>query len=352
MRPRAAVRARRGCAEAMNSAEQQGVLGELRRRGGAARVHELAATPHLVRLCVARGDLVRIERGCVALPDAARAFAVAAQQNGLVSCVSRLHLLGVQVPGDPDVVHVCVPAHRGHAKAVPDGVVRHHEDAQRDGELRATRFVDAVVRAVLCLVRSGTYDLAVGVVDQSLRRVAPDKVGAVRRYVLAQVARSSVALARALDDDIDPRARALRETEVRLVLRRGGLAVVPGLVIPTVGEVDMLVDGVLIAEIDGFAYHRDREPYRKDRRRDVAALDLTLLTHRYAWEDSDPLAVLARTRSRLVTMTGPLPFAEHVPDELRAGVEALRSAAVEPRNRVVGARHLTGAARTAVVWPA
>lgn len=335
----------------MSPAEQEGVLGELRRRGGAARVHELAASPHLVRLCVARGDLVRVERGCVALPDAARAFAVAAQQNGLVSCVSRLHLLGVQVPGDPDVVHVSVPAHRGHAKAVPDGVVRHHEDAQRDGELRATRFVDAVVRAVLCLVRSGTYDLAVAVVDQSLRRVAPEKVGAVRRYVLAQLARSSAALARALDDDIDPRARALRETEVRLVLRRGGLAVVPGLEIPTVGEVDMLVNGVLIAEIDGFAYHRDREPYRKDRRRDVAALDLTLLTHRYAWEDSDPLAVLARTRSRLATLTDPLPFAEHVPAELRAGVNALRSTALEPRNRVVGARHLTGAARAAAVWP-
>lgn len=62
------------------------------------------------------------------------------------------------------------------------------------------------------------------------------------------------------------------------------------------GPVDILVDGWLILEGDGFAFHSNREHYRRDRSRGNVATEQALVTLRFTWEDLQfrPIAVLGQ----------------------------------------------------------
>jgi len=75
------------------------------------------------------------------------------------------------------------------------------------------------------------------------------------------------------------RSRSPIETLARLRLRAAGLEVDEGVVIRGVGEVDLVVNGWLIVELDGFDYHSDMWSLEQDdsRSRDVARLGLTLI---------------------------------------------------------------------------
>ena len=59
------------------------------------------------------------------------------------------------------------------------------------------------------------------------------------------------------------------ESIVRQRLERSGHIVEQQVHVVGVGRVDMRVDGVLYLEIDGFAFHRDREQFERDRARDA-----------------------------------------------------------------------------------
>lgn len=53
----------------------------------------------------------------------------------------------------------------------------------------------------------------------------------------------------------------------RYLLEEAGLTVEMQVKIPGMGHLDLLVDGLLGIETDGFAHHSDRAAYREDRRR-------------------------------------------------------------------------------------
>jgi very-short-patch-repair endonuclease len=52
-----------------------------------------------------------------------------------------------------------------------------------------------------------------------------------------------------------------------------------------VGRVDLLVEGVLVVELDGFEHHSDRAHYRNDRRRANALTCMGLRLVRFTYED-------------------------------------------------------------------
>lgn len=64
------------------------------------------------------------------------------------------------------------------------------------------------------------------------------------------------------------RARSPLETLARIQLRAAGLDVADGVVIAGVGEVDLVVDGWLVVELDGSTFHSDPWTFDQDRRRD------------------------------------------------------------------------------------
>jgi very-short-patch-repair endonuclease len=75
------------------------------------------------------------------------------------------------------------------------------------------------------------------------------------------------------------------ESIARVLLRVRGLNVQTQVHVEGVGRVDLLVEGVLVVELDGFEHHSDRADYRNDRRRANALTCLGLRLIRFTYED-------------------------------------------------------------------
>lgn len=104
---------------------------------------------------------------------------------------------------------------------------------------------------------------AVVAIDSALNRRLTTRAAIESSLGLTAPVAARVALGRA-----DGRSRSPIETVARLALRAAGLAVEVGVVIPMVGEVDLVVGRRVVVELDGFAFHSGRREFREDRRRD------------------------------------------------------------------------------------
>ncbi|TJY69346.1 hypothetical protein E4J89_10440 [Arthrobacter sp. CAU 1506] len=91
------------------------------------------------------------------------------------------------------------------------------------------------------------------------------------------------------------------EVIARALFRAAGLHVETQVQIRGVGRVDMVVEGRLIIELDGFDFHWDRATFLKDRRRNNAGMLSGLPTLRYVYEDLvfTPERVVAEVQTML-----------------------------------------------------
>jgi very-short-patch-repair endonuclease len=238
--------------------------------GGFARTRDLVRTSgdrrRLAR-SVAVGSVIRVARGVVALPGA-ESPALALARGGALTCVSALGHYGLPLLASPTNLHVAVPPHRG----AEQGVVQHWTTA---------RVVPGVVPLPLALAHAQRcLPVAewVAAIDAAVRRGMELVDLAAHRPLRGRVAFDAALRA------VDARSESLPESLLRVALRDAGLEVRPQAVLPGVGRVDLLVDG-LVVEVDGFAYHSGREQYREDRRRDRAVHRLGLVVLRYTFED-------------------------------------------------------------------
>jgi very-short-patch-repair endonuclease len=135
---------------------------------------------------------------------------------------------------------------------------------------------EALVHALGCLplvdalvmVDSALRNKCVCVSDLRKRIIGPDSV---RR--------------RGLLDLADGKAGSVIETVARLAIRLAGLPVQSQVYIPDVGRVDLVVDGWLVIEIDGYAHHSTREQFRNDRRRANLLAEKGFVLLRFSYED-------------------------------------------------------------------
>lgn len=268
-------------------------------------------------------------RGCYALPGTSADVVAAANLDAVVSCVSAVREHGLEVLGDRSIVHCSIPRSRGSSRRVPSGVVRHQEDIVTVPGRRVASIECAVARAARCL----SYGGALAMLDQVGRQRGRDCLD----RILVDVARSHPGLARDLGLDVDPSSRSHIETFLRWALRSAGYSVAAGVFLPGIGEVDLLVEGVLIVELDGYAYHSGRSEFCSDRRRDRRALRLGSPTLRFPYEDSSPEGAIPEITLQLEAVGGkPYAFASSVPAEVRAEVGRIRAAALGPTSRQVG----------------
>jgi very-short-patch-repair endonuclease len=117
---------------------------------------------------------------------------------------------------------------------------------------------------------------AVALVDEALR---------TRRCTLADLLAAGTArdprwreVLAAADARAASGIESLARVELVEALRSLGVSVEVQVGLRGVGTVDLLVDGWLVVELDGFAFHADRASYREDRRRNQV-----LTRHGYAW---------------------------------------------------------------------
>jgi very-short-patch-repair endonuclease len=175
--------------------------------------------------------------------------------GGRLSCVTACESYGLWA-GTDRRTHLILPPN-GHAP--PSGVVRHWRRCEPNDELWRVSLADCLRSVARCADR----ETAVAVFDTALT------TGLVTRVRLHEIiedqpraARSRVELARAGSD-------SGVESIVRQRLERAGRRVEQQVYVRGVGRVDMRVDGELYLEIDGFAFHSDRDAFERDRRRDA-----------------------------------------------------------------------------------
>ena len=91
---------------------------------------------------------------------------------------------------------------------------------------------------------------------------------------------------------------SLLETLARILFREAGIATETQVWIDGIGSVDFLLEGFLIVELDGIAFHLESRQFKKDRRRDNAAAVRGLPVLRFFYDDvvHSPEAMLAQVR--------------------------------------------------------
>lgn len=245
----------------------------LQQLGGAARAGDLR---HVARgtllLAVRRGEVERPARGVFALPGCDRAHLAAVGVNGALTCGSAAGVLGLDLLQPSSTVHVRTG--RGTELDWPRTLVH------RRGVDRGERVVDALT-AILDSASCLSLPDAVAMADSALRRrhLTQEDLDAAVAGMPAHDPR--VRLVRATDD----RSDSLLESVVRVELRQRGLSVGVQVLHDGVGRVDLLVDGWLVVELDGFAFHAGRGSYREDRRRDVELARQGRVVLRFTYED-------------------------------------------------------------------
>lgn len=257
------------------------------RRGGAGRRGELVGlgcSRYAVEAAIRQGRLEAVGRGGLVLPGAAPALVAAARLSARVGCLSAVALAGVPVLVEPSVPHLL--AHRQRAEL---GVQWH----RRVGSDLVQDLAGAVLEVCRCRPRVE----ALAVVDAALGR------GLVREAELraARLGREPENVQWVLDH-ADPEAGSPLESALRgLLLTAGVRGVQSQAQLSGVGRVDLLVDGWLVLEADGFEFHRGRADYRTDRRRSGAATVRGYITLRFSYEDvlGHPTACVDAVRTTL-----------------------------------------------------
>jgi hypothetical protein len=276
---------------------------------GRRRDLSTAASPSSVGRWLARGDLVLVQPGVVALPESSNDWAVRARaailwSGGHLSHLSALHAVGlVTAPEGP--VHVTVPVHRN-----PRGgsdVIAHRSDRRLITVRCATVDVVAPERSLV--------DAWAWAHTPARNRLFAEEAPVVRRAVIEGI-RSRTVRCLALRRESDRRrlhgGRASLIALLELVAGGceseleiwGATHVLPGppRVPAPVQQLRLLLagrwirldaaypDALVAVELDGAAFHGSREARERDLRRDtaLAALGWVVLRFSYARLMADP----------------------------------------------------------------
>lgn len=239
---------------------------------GAAHVDEVAHGPRdeaVLQTAVAIGTLQQHARGFVSVPGTDPHVLRARHFRAHLTCLSAARALGYPNWSTDQRTHIVIPANRG-LRPSPNrpttDVVIHRKTVITPMTVDDKPLVhpaEVVACALTCLDELDAITIA----DAALNRGDTTKEEITDlltgRYSVAPRQR----LARA-----EPGYRSPLETRVRLALRSIGLNVEVAPVIENIGEVDLLVEGWLIVECDGFEFHSSWGHFEKDRQRDQRAL--------------------------------------------------------------------------------
>lgn len=200
-----------------------------------------------------------MRRGLYALPGTGPDIIAARIMSGAVTCVSAAARLDMRLLTAPRRGHVAVPAHRAAPRSgqLPEGTVVHWAGALPP-DARVAPPDLAMAHAIECLPTTEAVTLVDGALNERLVRL--EDLTAHRPHSGWQKFDLVLRMA-------DGRGQSIPETFMRLGLRAAGLHVEPQVMIDGVGYVDLLVEGSVVVETDGFAYHGDRTAFTEDRRR-------------------------------------------------------------------------------------
>jgi very-short-patch-repair endonuclease len=275
----------------------------LRWQGGVGRWSDLVGSARAARELdrhVQAGRVVRLAPGAYALPGADPALVAACIHRAHATCATAALLHGLTVLQPPPLPHLSVPRSRGRTwsqQRQPWPAVLHRADGSElpDGRAPVAAIADALARMLTC----SPPGPALVTIDSALARRLTTVEQIAARVRGPRRVRALLTLRQA-----DGRSQSPTETLARLVLVGAGFAVEPAARVSGVGWVDLLVEGRIVVELDGFAYHSGRAEYREDRRRDRELARQGFIVLRFTFEDviRDPQIVV---RAVLAVLTDP-----------------------------------------------
>ena len=211
--------------------------------------------------------------------DQVRAFVY----NACISCVSaaQIYELPVLMEERPQKTHLSVAYNRGmHPSKLRrfDDVCIHREQLVSDEE-RSTHVASigtVLERVLVCM----PLKVSLPMLDAARNRGLYD----VSTLTIPPTGSRLPHLKEALSLSSD-RARSILETVARLQLIDKGLTPQVGVWIEGVGEVDMIILGFIVIEVDGWAFHSSKEQREKDLKRDRELLRRGYVVLRFTYDD-------------------------------------------------------------------
>lgn len=259
------------------------VLEVIRRAGGAIRVEDLhlghRGRRSLGRL-IAQGEVHKRSPRVVSLPGSPWWVVMCRLAKGVLTCRWALRHYGLPVIGELGCAHVAITVHRGRLPRVKG--IRTHREAALVLPAPQQAPVAPVDLLLLRVLRCEGQEQAVAALDAALHARLVTKA---RLRELAGGDGHGMPLARRRIARASGKARSVIETIARLQLQDAGHRVEPGVVIPGVGEVDLLVDRWFIVETDGYAFHSKPEDWTRDRVRGQGLLYQGRIFVRLTYDD-------------------------------------------------------------------
>ena len=272
---------RRRVAMGVMSTMDADLLAVVRGCYGAVRIRDLELTRtqrrHVASL-VRAGELIAHEHGVVGIPGAERTVVLARIHGGLLTCQAAMHYYGLPVTQGAEQVHLVV-SDSGRFAAVGREVL--HVD-RNQSPASPTCFPvqplpEAMARFLRCHLQDDSPLIAL---DAALH---DERVTAEQIRNLLRGPGSARALARL--DRASDRSRSPLETLARMDLEALGLNVEDGVEIEGVGEVDLVIEGWVVVELDGYTYHCDEYRFALDRWRDRQLVARGFLPLRFTRKD-------------------------------------------------------------------
>lgn len=258
--------------------------------GGAARWDRLVSLGVSENdLRRARGTPLAVAHGTYALPETPPPLLAAVRSGGVVSHASAADLHGFAIWTPDKRIHVTVPSWRA-----PEAGICFHRARLIPEDLDVFRPMTAVLRTAADCGRTMPLLEAVVVLDSAThgRRLPIETLRAA-----AESARGhgSGALRRAVRF-VDDQAESPLESVLRVLISVLPCTVSVQVRYRGVGRVDLVLDGWLVIEADGFEHHSNRADYRNDRRRGNALVEHGVVVLRFSYEDLQgrPWEVLAQ----------------------------------------------------------
>lgn len=265
--------------------ELEVLLGRVAALHGAAYEDEIVRSPQersLIERALTAELLYRPAPRFLAIPGTDPRIVRCRQFRAHLTCASAAEVLGYPMWNKPSSLHLAVPRnHSMHPSAnrCLEGITLHRKKRITPVTVDGFPVVSPAEAVACCLVCLDELD-AICVADAALNRgdTSVDEVSDVLAGRYAAEGRRRLAQA-------DPASRSPLETRTRLALRHLGLFVETGVTIEGIGEVDMLVQGWLIVETDGWEFHSSHEQFILDRHRDQQALASGYVTVRLTGQD-------------------------------------------------------------------
>ncbi len=249
---------------------------------GTGAVVELSSRTR-VRTAIRRGDLVRVGRNRLALPDGERGLAAARAVNGFASHVTAALHHGWKVKFPPDLPQVTVQR-RQDVPADPGVLV---ELFQRDVPMHERAgWATSKLRTVIDCARDLPFDVALCVADSALR--AKDVTSADLVTAAAKVTGPGAERVRLVAAYADGQAANPFESVLRALAVLAGLPVIPQYTIRC-ADIEMNPDlanpllGVIL-EADSWSWHAEKWDHDRDCFRYNAMTSNGWAVLRFTWD--------------------------------------------------------------------